>query len=107
MHEKNRRGDWFAASSAQMATSFQPSTESVSPEESDLVAAEQNERDRIGRSCALLLVDRLASDLRIASDGSPLPQSVASLGIHVGSVVRHLPQSEVADMVEGAGAYSS
>ena len=48
------------------------------------------------------LVDWLASDLGLASDGSCLPQSAACLGVHVGSFLRHLSQPEVADVVESA-----
>jgi hypothetical protein len=44
----------------------------------------------------------LASDFSLTFDGSHLPQSGASLGIHVDPFVRHLSQPEVADMVEGA-----
>src|SRR5947209_5532609 len=85
-----------------MATIFQLSTKSASPDESDLLVAEQNERDRICRDCARLLVDRLAPNFSLTLDGSRLPQSAATLGVHVGSFVRHLSQPEVADMVEGA-----
>ena len=52
-------------------------------------------------------MDRLGSDLGVASDGSCLPQSAASLGVHVDSLVCHLSQSEVADMVEGANTKRS
>ncbi len=38
---------------------------------------------------------------------SCLPQSAATLGVHVGSFVRHLSQPEVADMVEGASTNRS
>src|ERR1700688_715650 len=85
-----------------MATTFQLSTKYVYREESDLLAAERNERDRICRDCTRLLVDRLASNFSLTLDGSRLPQSAATLGVHVGSFVRHLSQPEVADMVEGA-----
>ena len=47
-------------------------------------------------------MDWLASDLSAACDRSCLPQSAASLGVHVDSFVCHLSQPEVADMVEGA-----
>src|SRR5712671_6488040 len=90
-----------------MATSFQPSTKSAFPEESDLLAAERNERNRTDRGCTRLLVDRLASNFNLTFDRSCLPQSPASLGVHVDSLVRHLSQHEVADMVEGANASRS
>ena len=85
-----------------MATTFQLSTKSASPEESDLLAAERNERDRICGYCTRLLLGRLASNFSLTLDGGRLPQSAATLGVHVGSFVRHLSQPEVADMVEGA-----
>ena len=47
-------------------------------------------------------MDRLAPNFSLTLDGSRLPQSAATLGVHVGSFVRHLSQPEVADMVEGA-----
>lgn len=71
-------------------------------QESDLVATERNKRHRIGSAEARLLVDRLASDLSVASGGSFLPRSAASLGVHVGSFVCHFYKPQVADVVESA-----
>ena len=42
----------------------------------------------------------MASDFSLAFDGSGLPESDAALGVHVDSFARHLPQPEVADVVE-------
>jgi len=44
----------------------------------------------------------LASDFSLAFDGCGLPESAAALGVHVDSFARHLPQPEVADVVESA-----
>jgi len=75
-------------------------------EESDILTRQRNERG-YARSSTELLVDRLASDLGVASYSSCLLQPPTSLGVHVDSVVRHLSQPEVADMVEGTIANCS
>jgi hypothetical protein len=80
-----------------MAISFQLSTRFASPEESEVVAAEGSQQNRVHRCDRGIALDWLASDLGLASDGSCLPQSAAGLGVHVGSFVRHLSQPEMAD----------
>ena len=47
-------------------------------------------------------MDRLGSNFSRTFDGSRLPQSGATLGVHVGTVVRHFFQPIVADVVESA-----
>lgn len=62
----------------------------------------QHRHEATDRSEAIPKSVRLASDFGLAPDGSRLPQSAATLGIHVDSFVRYLSQPEMADLVEGA-----
>ena len=84
------------------AESFPPSMKFACPEENDNFVAERARRNRIRCADARFPVDWLDSARGVASGCGLLPQSAAALGVHVGVVVRHFFQPEVADVVEGA-----
>src|SRR6202007_492647 len=71
-------------------------------EENDNLVAERSGRDRIRCASAKFSVGWLASARGVAAGGNFLLQPVASLGVHVGAVICHFFQPQVADMVESA-----
>jgi hypothetical protein len=62
---------------------YQPSTRFASPEDSDIFS-----------------LGRLAPALYVSCNRDWVPQSAATVGVHVASVVRNLRQPQVANLVE-------